>query len=89
MKQGNCRFLTGSLFRMETITINISNIKSIQELHQLLKFKLNFPLFYGMNWAAFRDSITRLVQIPDLLEIIGLERFSKTFQRMHKFLLNV
>jgi ribonuclease inhibitor len=66
---------------MKNVSINISDIKSIEELHQLLKSKLDFPAFYGMNWDAFRDSITGLVQMPDGLEIIGLEQFSKTFPK--------
>lgn len=66
---------------MEIVSINISNIKSINELHQLLKCKLKFPSFYGMNWDAFWDSITALVEMPDELEIIGVEQFSKIFPK--------
>ena len=66
---------------METIFINLSDIQSIEELHQLLKNKLNFPAFYGMNWDAFWDSITGLVEMPDNIEITGWLHFRKTLPK--------
>lgn len=66
---------------MTTAFLDISSIHSVEELHQLLKYKLKFPSFYGMNWDAFWDAITGLTEMPDELEIIGLEIFSKNFQR--------
>jgi RNAse (barnase) inhibitor barstar len=53
----------------------------LKELHRLFKSKLKFPAFYGMNWDAFWDSITGLVLMPDELEIIELELFSKAFPK--------
>lgn len=56
---------------MSIISIDISNIKNVKELHSLLKEKLEFPDFYGENWNAFWDAITGLVELPDELEFIG------------------
>ncbi|PDZ72505.1 barnase inhibitor [Bacillus pseudomycoides] len=56
---------------MSVISIDVSNIKKAEELHLLLKEKLEFPDFYGENWNAFWDAITGLVELPDKLELIG------------------
>ena len=33
--------------------------------------ELNFPEFYGMNWDAFWDTITGLVELPERVTIKG------------------
>ncbi len=73
---------------MITILLDISDIKSTEELYKLLKYEFKLPAFYGMNWDAFWDSITGLVAMPGELEITGLEKFSKPFLKIPEFLLN-
>jgi len=51
--------------RKETVEINLNSVQNSEELHDLLKKKLDFPDFYGMNWNAFWDAITGLVELPD------------------------
>lgn len=51
------------------VTIDVSKIKTAQELHLLLKDKLDFPAYYGENWNAFWDCITECM--PDKLLFIG------------------
>lgn len=51
--------------------IDVSNIKTVTELHEILKTQLEFPDFYGMNWAAFWDTITGLVELPEELIFKG------------------
>ena len=63
---------------MKEVTIDFSNIQSDEELHFLLKTKLNFPEYYGMNWDAFWDSITGLVEMPDRLQVTGWRHLRKT-----------
>ena len=46
------------------MNINLKNVQTIEGLHTTLKNELNFPEFYGMNWAAFWDTITSLVELP-------------------------
>lgn len=53
------------------MTIDLSNIQSDEELHLLFKDKLQFPAFYGRNWDAFWDAITGLVELPEVLTIVG------------------
>jgi RNAse (barnase) inhibitor barstar len=50
---------------MEELIIDLSNIQSPQELHLKFKTELGFPDFYGMNWDAFWDAITGLVEMPE------------------------
>lgn len=59
---------------MSTIKkIDLSEINSVIELHSALKIQLGLPSFYGMNWDAFWDSITGLIELPDTLVIHGWE----------------
>ncbi|MFJ5518048.1 barstar family protein [Streptomyces griseoluteus] len=46
------------------ITIDVSEVSDESALHLLLKQKLGFPDFYGMNWNAFWDAITGLRAVP-------------------------
>ena len=61
--------------------IELSNIKSNQELHQIFKEKLGFPDFYGMNWDAFWDGITGLVEMPDQLIVRGFSSLKYSLPR--------
>lgn len=57
--------------RKESVLIDVSNVRTDEELHQLLKVSLGFPNFYGMNWAAFWDAITGLVMLPKKIRFVG------------------
>ncbi len=53
------------------IAIDVGEATTSGELHAVLKQALGFPDFYGMNWDAFWDSITGLVEIPDRITFSG------------------
>jgi RNAse (barnase) inhibitor barstar len=55
------------------ITIDVSGVLDERGLHAVLAQSLHFPSFYGMNWAAFWDAITGLVEIPTHLRFVGWE----------------
>jgi RNAse (barnase) inhibitor barstar len=57
--------------RLSMVKIDVSDVGSVQELHERLALALAFPDFYGKNWAAFWDSITGLVKMPRRLVITG------------------
>lgn len=57
--------------RLKKIILDVSKVKTSSDLHKTLKTELGFPDFYGMNWAAFWDSITGLVELPEQLVIEG------------------
>lgn len=49
------------------VVIDVGPVHSERALHAVLKRELDFPAFYGMNWGAFWDAITGLVEMPDCL----------------------
>ncbi|OUQ86504.1 hypothetical protein B5G50_21465 [Brevibacillus brevis] len=57
--------------RKESVVIDVSNVRTDRELHQLLKITLDFPEFYGNNWDAFWDAITGLVLLPKRIRFVG------------------
>ena len=57
--------------RKKIVVIDVSNVQSKRELHKILKEKLGFPNFYGMNWGAFWDAITGLVELPETIIFQG------------------
>ena len=52
--------------------IDVSNVKTVEELHKILKSRLEFPGFYGMSWDSFWDAITGLVELPEELVFIQI-----------------
>nr|WP_251373809.1 barstar family protein [Janthinobacterium sp. JC611] len=54
----------------------MSAINSPRQLHAALAAALGFPSFYGMNWDAFWDAITGLVDMPQQLELRGWPAFA-------------
>ena len=57
--------------RKGIVEIDLNSVQNSEELHDLLKKKLGFPDFYGMDWNAFWDAITGLVELPEKLICIG------------------
>ena len=58
------------------MTIDLSDINTARQLHASLAAALAFPSFYGMNWDAFWDAITGLVDMPQQLELRGWPAFA-------------
>lgn len=56
--------------------IDLSAVRTAEELHRLLQRELGFPDFYGRNWNAFWDAITGLVDLPHELTFTGWPAFS-------------
>jgi RNAse (barnase) inhibitor barstar len=57
--------------RREIVSLDVGKIQTTRELHSLLKKELEFPDFYGMNWDAFWDAITGLVELPETISFEG------------------
>ncbi|NVI81586.1 barstar family protein [Janthinobacterium sp. BJB401] len=62
--------------RQARVTIDLSDINTPRQLHAALAAALDFPSFYGMNWDAFHDAITGLVDMPQQLELRGWPAFA-------------
>ncbi|WP_345195362.1 barstar family protein [Streptomyces lavendulae] len=50
--------------------IDVGSVHSERELHGVLKQELGFPSFYGMDWGAFWDAATGLVEMPKRLRFV-------------------
>ncbi len=61
--------------RTERIELDLTKVESSYQLHQLLKTKLGLPTFYGMNWDAFWDAITGMIELPLMIEFKGWKEF--------------
>ncbi|MFK1128324.1 barstar family protein [Pseudomonas aeruginosa] len=57
--------------RPHIVTIDLGGVQGKEELHECLAQALEFPDWYGRNWDAFWDSITGLVDMPEVLEFQG------------------
>ena len=64
------------MHRPDLVTIDLGNINSPRQLHAALAAALGFPSFYGMNWDAFWDAITGLVDMPQQIELRGWPAFA-------------
>ena len=62
--------------RQALVTIDLSDINSPHQLHAALATALAFPSFYGMNWDAFWDAVTGLVDMPQQIELRGWPAFA-------------
>lgn len=63
--------------RVTRVTLDVSNIATETELHELLNEQLQFPWHYGMNWDAFWDVITDENGLPDIVELHGWTEFEQ------------
>ena len=62
---------------MKNYIVDFSKVKTMYELHQLLKDSFAFPDHYGMNMDAFWDCITWDIDIPATIYISGIDRLPK------------
>jgi len=59
------------------LAIDLAAVHDERELHSVLKQALDFPDSYGMNWSAFWDTITGLVELPAELAFTGWAAFEQ------------
>ena len=59
--------------RKAFVTAAMSEIVSIDHLHEVLSEALDVPGWNGKNWDSFWDSINALVEMPEHLQLIGWE----------------
>jgi len=64
---------------MNELIIDLKEVNTKEELHNLLSSKLGFPDWYGKNWDAFWDLITdtELVKMPNRLTLVGFKELSE------------
>lgn len=57
--------------KQDKLILDVSAVQNFNELHSLLKKELELPDYYGMNWDAFWDAITGLIELPNTLIFEG------------------
>lgn len=75
--------------RKAAVSLDVSSIHDPKELHPLLKKELEFPDFYGMNWDAFWDAITGLVELPETIRFEGWSRLQTVLPEDAKILTSI
>jgi len=68
---------------MNELIIDLKEVNTKQDLHNLLSTRFGFPDWYGNNWDAFWDLITdtEVVRMPDRLTLIGFKELLKKLPR--------
>lgn len=61
--------------------VDLSEVESPRQLQLALKRAFGFPQMYGMNWDAYWDAITGLVELPDEITFTGWARLTEKFPR--------
>lgn len=61
--------------------IDLAGYETKEAVHKVFKQKLEFPEFYGANWDAFWDSITRLVEMPAEVRLVNWQGFAQACPR--------
>ena len=65
--------------------LNVCDINTKDQLHQLLKKTFKFPNYYGMNWDAFIDSMSEIVfERPITVHVEGINNLHKRLPRDRK-----
>jgi ribonuclease inhibitor len=56
------------------VVIDVSEVKTPNELHALLADRLGFPEYYGKNWDAFDECFADDdVSLPDVVRVVGMQ----------------
>lgn len=75
--------------RQDKRILDVSKIQSLTELHCLLKKNLELPEYYGMNWDAFWDAITGLIELPETLIFEGWNDFKERLPEESQILIDI
>ena len=78
--------LTEDKMQKAEVTIDLGMAESSEQLQMLLYDALDFPGFYGMNWNAFWDAITGLVEMPSKLILKNPDLLAQTLPEDHRLL---
>ncbi|UOQ69715.1 barstar family protein [Hymenobacter volaticus] len=63
------------------MTLDLTDITTKQDLHELFKAGLGFPEWYGSSWDAFWDCIVAIVELPESLTLQNWEDFAQACPR--------
>ena len=63
---------------MKIIELDITGVKTLNELHEKIRIAFDFPEWYGKNWDAFHDLI-RTECDADKVVVKGINTISSKF----------
>ncbi|UPM52665.1 barstar family protein [Gottfriedia acidiceleris] len=63
--------------KVPKLIIDVTKVRTNNELHTLLKEKLKFPSYYSEDWDAFWETITGIVELPNKIEFVGWSEMAK------------
>lgn len=72
---------------MQIIELDLTDCKTLRELHERIKVAFDFPEWYGKNWDAFRDLIRTDCDAHKVIvkgENTLREKYNEDLNMMHK-----
>ncbi|MEL4028549.1 barstar family protein [Caldifermentibacillus hisashii] len=73
----------------DKLILDVGAVQNSTELHCLLQKNLGLPDFYGMNWDAFWDAITGLIELPETLIFEGWNNVEGKLPKDSHILINL
>jgi len=75
--------------KQDKLILDVSAVQNSTDLHCLLKKNLELPDFYGMNWDAFWDAITGLIELPETLIFEGWSNVEERLPKDSQIFINL
>jgi len=64
----------------QELLIDVRNVKTREELHELLATLLKFPDYYGRNWDAFDECIRDFPPVTPV-RVVGMQELGSVLPR--------
>ena len=75
--------------KQDKLILDVSAVQNSTDLHCLLKKNLELPDFYGMNWDAFWDAITGIIELPETLIFEGWSNVEERLPKDSQIFINL
>ncbi|MGG4468445.1 barstar family protein [Paenibacillus alvei] len=75
--------------KQDKLILDVSAVQNSTDFHYLLKWNLDLPDFYGMNWDAFWDAITGLIELPETLIFEGWSNVEERLPKDSQIFINL
>lgn len=74
---------------MKIMELDLTDVKTLNELHERIRIAFDFPEWYGKNWDAFNDLLCTDCDADKVIikgERTLAKEFEKSIDMMHKVL---